>query len=88
MSKLMNRGNQESVRIQVIVNRDSMSGIFKRMTVVAMLGTPVPGDLELTIEIIYPARNNRSCIRWQVITQDVDLIQFYFRRLYTIKLAR
>ncbi len=72
----MNSSDQKSVRIQVIVNRNTMPGVFKWMAVVAMFGTPVSWDLEFTIEIIYPARNDRCGIRWQVITQDVDLIQF------------
>ncbi len=41
MSELMNSSDQEGVRVQVIINGDAMAGIFKRMTVVAMLGTPV-----------------------------------------------
>ena len=76
MSKLMNSSDQKGVRIQVIVNRDTMSGIFKWMTIVAMFGTPISWDLEFTIEIIYPTRDDGCCIRWQVITQDIDLIQF------------
>lgn len=41
MSELMNSCDQEGVRVQVKINRDTMPGIFKRVAVVAMLGTPV-----------------------------------------------
>lgn len=41
VSKLMNSSDQKGVRVQVIVNRNTMSGIFKWMAVVAMFGTPV-----------------------------------------------
>ena len=41
VSKLVNSSDQKGVRVQVIVNRDPMPGVFKWMTVVAMFGTPV-----------------------------------------------
>lgn len=84
----MNGSNQKGVGIEVIINRNPVSGVFKRVAIISVLGTPVSGDFKFTFKIIYPARNNRRCAGWQVIIQDCNLIQFYFRSWYTNRLAR
>lgn len=88
MREFMNCSDKEGIGIEVIIYRNPVSGIFKRMAIITMFGTTISGDLKLTFKIIYPARDNRSSARRQIIIQNSNLIQFYFRIWYTNRLAR
>ncbi len=63
----MNGSYQESIRVQIIVNRDPVTFIFKGMPVIAVFSCAAARDLKFTFKIIDPARNNGRCACRQII---------------------
>jgi hypothetical protein len=63
----MNRGYEKSIGIKIVVNRNPMPLIFKRMAVVTVFRAPPPGYFKFTFKIVYPTAYDGSGTLRQII---------------------
>ena len=64
--KLMYSSYQESVNIQIIIDRDAVAFAIMWRTVITELAVPVAGNFKLTLKVIYPATNQRRGLWWKI----------------------
>jgi hypothetical protein len=62
MGKLMYGGNQKSVRVKIVINRDAVTFPCIRRTVIAKFGTAVARNFKLAFKVVNPAANERGSI--------------------------
>ena len=72
----MHGGNQESVLVQIVVDRDPVPFTVVRRAVVAKFTVTVARNFELTFKVVDPSANERGGISGKILFKNFYFIQF------------